>query len=139
MKKTNGLNKNQQRAKGKLTKQKGDWSELMVQAHYCKLGWWIYPKMSGPIDLIILNKKTGRVRFIDSKTTCGRKSTTTNGKKIRRVITHPIKDKVKIEIVYVDDDGGVEEAYGKGRREWNKEYKIARNKYGQYTGEVLRK
>jgi len=135
----NGLSKEEQSANGKLTKQKGDWCELMAQAHYCKLGWWIYPKMSGPIDLIILNKETGQVRFIDPKAKCDRKHTKTSGKKISRVVTHPIKDKVKIEIVYVDDDGNVEEAYGKGIGEWHKEFKIERNPHGQYTGKVLKK
>ena len=135
----NGLSKDQQSANGKLTKQKGDWCELMAQAHYCKLGWWIYPKMSGPIDLIILNKETGQVRFIDPKAKCDRKHTKMGGTKISRIVTHPIKDKVKIEIVYVDDDGNVEEAYGKGIGEWHKEFEIERNPNGQYTGKVLKK
>ena len=60
----NGLSNDQQSANGKLTKPKGDWCELMAQAHYCKLGWWIYPKMSGPIDLIYLIKK--QVKFVSS-------------------------------------------------------------------------
>ena len=134
----NGLSKEQQRANGKLTKQKGDWCELMAQAHYRKLGWWVYPKMSGPIDLIIVNEKTGEVRFIDPKAKCERKHTKTTSKKISRVVTHPLKDKLKIEIVYVDDDGKVEEAYGKGLGEWHKEFKIVQGANGQYTGEVVK-
>ena len=63
----NGLSKEEQSDIGKLTKQKGDWCELMAQAHYRKLGWWVYPKMSGPIDFVIINETTGEVRFIDPK------------------------------------------------------------------------
>jgi len=135
----NGLSKEQRSAHGLLTKQKGDWCELMAQAHYRKLGWWVYPKMSGPIDFVIINETTGEVRFIDPKAKCDRKNTKTAGNKISRIVTHPIKDKVKIEIVYVDDDGNVEEAYGKGLGEWHKEFKIERNMHGQYTGEVIKR
>ena len=135
----NGLSKDQQSANGLLTKQKGDWCELMAQAHYRKLGWWVYPKMSGPIDFVIINETTGEVRFIDPKAKCARKHTKTTGKKISRVVTHPLKNKLNIEIVYVDDDGNIEEAYGKGLGEWHKEFKIAQNKNGQFTGEVLKK
>jgi hypothetical protein len=135
----NGLSKDQQRANGKLTKPKGDWCELMAQAHYRKLGWWVYPKMSGPIDFVIINETTGEVRFIDPKAKCDRKNTKTNGTKISRTVTHPIKDKIKITIAYVDDEGNVEEAYGKGLGEWHKEFKVARSKNGQFTGEVLKK
>ena len=135
----NGLSKEQQSAYGFLPKRKGDWCELMAQAHYRQLGWWIYPKMSGPIDMVIINETTGEVRFIDPKAKSDRKNTKTAGNKINRVVTHPIKDKIKIEIVYVDDNGKVEEAYGKGKIEWHKEFKIARNANGKYTGEVLKK
>ena len=135
----NGLSKEEQTANGKLTMQKGDWCEMIVQAHFRKLGWWVYPKISGPIDMVIINETTGEVRFIDPKAKSDRKNTKTSGSKINRVVTHPIKDKVKIEIVYVDDDGKVEEAYGKGKKEWHKEFKIERNPHGQYTGKVLKK
>jgi hypothetical protein len=135
----NGLSKEEQSANGLLTKQKGDWCELMAQAHYRKLGWWVYPKMSGPIDFVIINETTGEVRFIDPKAKCDRKNTKTAGNKISRTVTHPIKDKLKITIAYVDDEGNVEEAYGKGLGEWHKEFKIARGANGQYTGKVLKK
>ena len=135
----NGLSKEQQSANGLLTKRKGDWCELMAQAHYRQLGWWIYPKMSGPIDMVIINETTGEVRFIDPKAKSDRKNTKTAGNKINRVVTHPIKDKIKIEIVYVDNDGKIEEAYGKGKKEWHREFEIARNEQGRYTGAVLKK
>tara|TARA_R100001086_G_C11681526_1_gene215886 strand:+ start:59 stop:472 length:414 start_codon:yes stop_codon:yes gene_type:complete len=135
----NGLSKEQQSANGLLTKRKGDWCELMAQAHYRQLGWWIYPKMSGPIDMVIINETTGEVRFIDPKAKGERKNTKTGGTKISRIVTHPLKDKLKIEIVYVDDNGNIEEAYGKGLEEWHKEFKVARNKNGQYNGRVEKK
>ena len=135
----NGLSKKEQIDNGKLTKQKGDWCELMAQAHYRKLGWWVYPKMSGPIDFIIINETTGEVRFIDPKAKGERRNTKTSGNKISRTVTHPIKDKLKISIAYVDDEGNVEEAYAKGKAEWHKEFQIARNANGQYTGEVIKK
>ena len=135
----NGLSKEEQKEKGILTKQKGDWCELMAQAHYRKLGWWVYPKMSGPIDFVIVNPTTGEVRFIDPKAKGERKNTKSAGNRISRVVNHPIKDKIKIEIVYVDDEGKVEEAYGKGLKVWHEEHKIARGANGQFTGEVVKK
>ena len=48
-------------------------------------------------------------------------------------------NKITITIAYVDDDGKVEEAYGKGLGEWHKEFKIARGANGQFTGEVVKK
>jgi len=135
----NGLSKEEQSANGLLTKQKGDWCELVAQAYYRKLGWWVYPKMSGPIDFVIINETTGEVRFIDPKAKGERKNTKTAGNKISRVVDHPIKDKLKITIAYVDDEGNVEEAYGKGLGEWHKEFEIERNPHGQYTGKVLKK
>jgi len=135
----NGLSKEEQSDIGKLTKQKGDWCELMAQAHYRKLGWWVYPKMSGPIDFVIINETTGEVRFIDPKAKGERKNTKSSGNRISRTVTHPIKDKLKITIAYVDDEGNVEEAYAKGKEEWHKEFEIARGANGQYTGEVVKK
>ena len=95
--------------------------------------------MSGPIDMVIINETTGEDRFIDPKAKSDRKNTKTAGNKINRVVTHPIKDKIKIEIVYVDDNGKVEEAYGKGLKVWHEEHKIARSANGQFTGEVIKK
>ena len=135
----NGLSKEEQSDIGKLTKQKGDWCELMAQAHYRKLGWWIYPKMSGPIDMVIINEETGEVRFIDVKYKNMRKGTQTYGARINRVVTTPLKNFIKIEIAYVDDNKNIEFAYADGIEKWHKEFKIARNANGQYTGEVLKK
>ena len=134
----NGLSKEEQKEKGILTKQKGDWCELMAQAYYRKLGWWIYPKMSGPIDFVIINETTGQVRFIDPKAKGERKNTKSGGNRISRIVKPKYK-KLNITIVYVDDNGKVEEAYGKGLKVWHEEHKIARGANGQITGEVVKK
>ena len=134
----NGLSKDQQRANGKLTKPKGDWCELMAQAHYRKLGWSVYPKMSGPIDFIIVDLTTAETRFMDAKAKGERKDTKSAGNRISRTVKPEYKN-LNITIVYVDDNGKVEEAYGKGLGEWHKEFKVARSKNGQFTGEVLKK
>ena len=135
----NGLSKKEQRDKGKLTKQKGDWCELMAQAHFRKLGWLIYPKTSGPVDFVMINEKTGRVRYMDVKYKNTRQGTKTAGRRINRVNDSSLKKILKIEIVYVDDEGKIEFSYSKGKKKWHEEFKIDRNANGQYTGEVVRK
>ena len=134
----NGLSKEEQTDNGKLTKPKGDWCELMAQAHYRKLGWSVYSKMSGPIDFIIVDLTTGETRFMDAKAKGERKNTKSAGNRISRIVKPEYKN-LNITIVYVDDNGKVEEAYGKGLKEWHKEHKISRNANGQYTGKVLKK
>ena len=134
----NGLSKEEQTDNGKLTKQKGDWCELTAQAHYRKLGWSVYPKVSGPIDFIIVDLTTGETRFMDAKAKGERKDTKSAGNRISRTVKPEYKN-LNITIVYVDDNGKVEEAYGKGLGEWHKEFKVARSKNGQFTGEVLKK
>jgi hypothetical protein len=46
---------------------------------------------------------------------------------------------IKIEIIYVGDDGIPEASYSKGVKQWHKEFKIDRDSSGQYNGEVVRK
>ena len=134
----NGLSKEEQIDNGKLTKQKGDWCELMAQAHYRKLGWSVYFKMSGPIDFIIVDPTTGETRFMDAKAKGERKNTKSAGNRISRTVKPEYKN-LNITIAYVDNNGKVEEAYGKGLGEWHKEFKVARGKNGQYTGEAIKK
>ena len=135
---SNGLSKKEQRDKGKLAKPKGDWCELMAQAHFRKLGWSVYPKMSGPVDFIILDLTTGETRCMDAKAKGERKNTKSGGNRISRTVKPKYK-KLNITIVYVDDNGKVEEAYGKGLKVWHEEHKIARGANGQFTGEVVKK
>ena len=136
---SNGLNKEEQISCGLLTRRKGDWCEMIVQAYYRKLGWLVYPKFSGPIDIILINEETGKVRFIDVKYKNTRKGTKTNGRRINRTIKTPLKKFLKIELIYVDDDGNIEFAYTNGRERWAKEFEVGRNKNGQYNGKVLKK
>jgi hypothetical protein len=48
-----------------------------------------------------------------------------------------LKRYIKIEIVYVDDEGKVEFALAQGREEWAKKFKVDRNEKGQYNGKVI--
>ena len=64
---------------------------MIVQAYYRKLGWLVYPKFSGPIDIILINEETGKVRFIDVKYKNTRKGTKTNGRRINRTVKTPLK------------------------------------------------
>ena len=136
---SNGLSKEEQISNGLLTKRKGDSCEFDAHSHFRKLGWLIYPKTSGPIDFVMINEKTGKVRFVDVKYKSTRQGTEILRKRINRTITSPLKKYIKIEIVYVDDEGKIEEAYGKGLKEWNKEFEIGRNKNGRYNGEIFKK
>ena len=66
-----------------------------------------------------------------------RKGTQTYGARINRVVTTPLKNFIKIEIAYVDDNKNIEFAYADGIEKWHKEFKIARKPNGQYTGKVV--
>ena len=63
----------------------------------------------------------------------------TRGRRINRPITTPLKNKIKIEIIYVGDDGQIEKAYSKGVKQWHQEFEVDRDSLGQYNGEVIRK
>ena len=134
---SNNLNKEAQILNGQQTQQKGDTCELFAAAYFSKLGYHIYHNMSGPIDLIIVHRETAETRYIDVKYKNIRQGTKTKGRRINRTITSPLKEYIKIEIVYVDDEGKVEFPYAQGREEWAKKYKVDRNKKGQYNGKVI--
>ena len=135
----NGLDKETQIAIGKTTKQKGDWAELIAAAYFRKLGYLVFPKMSGPIDTIFVHEKTGETRYVDVKTLNDRKNTKTGGNRINRTVSHPLKKILKIEIVYVDEHGNITFPYAKGREAWRKEYKVDRNEKGQYNGKIVKR
>jgi|TARA_R110001632_G_scaffold84262_1_gene185968 hypothetical protein len=136
---SNNLTKEEQIKKGKGTQQKGDWCELIAAAHFRKNNYHIFYKMSGPIDLILVHQKTGETRYIDVKYKNTRQGMKTKGRRINRPITTPLKNKIKIEAIYVGDDCQIEQAYSKGVKQWHKEFKAVKNSLGQYTGEVIRK
>ena len=134
---SNGLNEETQILNGQQTRQKGDASELFAAAYFRKLGYLIFHKMSGPIDLVLVHQETGETRYFDVKSKNTRQGTKTKGRRINRTVSSPLKKYIKIEIVYVDDEGKVEFAFAQGREEWAKKYKIAIDERGRYTGEVV--
>ena len=119
------------------TRQKGDASELFAAAYFRKLGYLIFHKMSGPIDLVLVHQETGETRYIDVKYKNTRQGTKTMGRRINRVITSPLKKCIKIEIVYVESGGKVEFPIAQGRSEWAKKYKIDIKEKGQYNGKII--
>ena len=136
---SNNLTKEEQIKKGQGTQQKGDWCELIAAAHFRKDNYLVFSRMSGPIDLVLVHQDTGETRYIDVKYKNTRQGMKTRGRRINRPITTPLKNKIKIEIIYVGDDGQIEKAYSKGVKQWHQEFKLDRDSLGQYNGEVIKK
>jgi|TARA_R110000824_G_C14680544_1_gene620201 hypothetical protein len=136
---SNNLTKEEQIKKGQGTQQKGDWCELIAAAHFRKDNYLVFSRMSGPIDLVLVHQDTGETRYIDVKYKNTRQGMKTRGRRINRPITTPLKNKIKIEIIYVGDDGQIEKAYSKGVKQWHQEFEVDRDSLGQYNGEVIRK
>jgi len=136
---SNNLTKEEQIKKGQGTQQKGDWCELIAAAHFRKDNYLVFSRMSGPIDLVLIHQDTGETRYIDVKYKNTRQGMKTRGRRINRPITTPLKNKIKIEIIYVGDDGQIEKAYSKGFKQWHQEFEVDRDSLGQYNGEVIRK
>ena len=134
---SNNLSKEQQIEKGQGTAQKGDWCEYIAAAHFRKEGYLVFMKMSGPIDLVLVHQDTGETRYIDVKYKNTRQGTKTKGRRINRTVTSPLKKFIKIEIIYVGDDGQLEQSYANGQQQWHQEYKIERNELGHYNGKVI--
>ena len=136
---SNGLDKETQVLNGLQTQQKGDTSELFAAAYFRELDYLVFHKMSGPIDLVLVHQETGETRYIDVKYKNTRQGTKTNGRRINRVISSPLKKHIKIELIYVDDKGKVEFPSARGREEWAEKFKVDRNENGQFNGKVLRR
>ena len=134
---SNSLSKEQQKMNGQGATQKGDWCELIAAAQFRKEGYLVFTRMSGPIDLVLVDQETGKTRYIDVKYKNTRQGTKTTGRRINRTVTSPLKNFIKIEIIYVGDDGQLEQAYANGRQQWHQEYKIGRNALGHYNGKVV--
>ena len=124
---------------GQGAAQKGDWCELMAAAYFRKNNYLVFTRMSGPIDLVLVHQETGETRYIDVKYKNTRQGTKSQGARINRTIKSPLKNFIKIEIIYVGDDGQLEQAYANGRQQWHQEFEIDRDSSGQYNGEVIRK
>ena len=134
---SNNLDVETQILKGQQAQQKGDACELEAAAYFRKLGYLIFQRMSGPIDLVLVHQETGETRYVDVKYKNTRQGTKTLGRRINRTVTSPLKKYITIEIVYVDDEGKVEFPSAQGREEWAKKYKVDRNEKGQYNGKVI--
>ena len=134
---SNNLSKEQQKMDGQGAVQKGDWCELIAAAHFRKNNYLVFTRMSGPIDLVLVHQDTGETRYIDVKYKNTRQGTKTKGRRINRTITSPLKKFIKIEIIYVGDDGQLEQAYSSGRQRWHQEFAIGKDALGQYTGKVV--
>tara|TARA_R110000824_G_scaffold334217_1_gene520786 strand:- start:50 stop:499 length:450 start_codon:yes stop_codon:yes gene_type:complete len=138
---SNSLSKEQQIKKGQGTAQKGDWAEFMAAAIFRKEGYFVFMKMGGPIDLVLVHQNTGETRYIDVKYKNTRQNTKTKGTRINRSITSRVgkilKKNINIEIIYVGDDLKLEKSYSDGRQRWHKEFKVDRNTKGQYNGKVI--
>jgi len=137
---SNNLSKEQQKMNGQGAAQKGDWCELIAAAHFRKEGYLVFMKISGPIDLILVHQETGETRYVDVKYKNTRQGTNTKGLKINRTVNSRLgkllKQFINIEIIYVGDDGQIEQAYSKGRKQWHREFKIGKNEKGQYNGKI---
>ena len=91
----------------------------------------VFYKMSGPIDLVLIHQVTGETRYIDVKYKNTRQGTKNRGRRINRPITTPLKNKIKIEAIYVGEDGQLEKAYSKGFKQWHKEFELEKNEKGR--------
>jgi|TARA_R110001599_G_scaffold4869_1_gene24726 hypothetical protein len=134
---SNNLSKAQQKTNGKGSVQKGDWCELIAAAHFRKNNYLVFTRMSGPIDLVLVDQDTGETRYIDVKYKNTRQGTKTKGRRINRTVTSLLKNFIKIEIIYVGDDGQIEQAYSNGRQRWHQEFAIGKDAFGHYTGKVI--
>ena len=141
---SNGLDEETQKKKGKLTKRKGDMAEFIAGAYFRNCGYYVFPKTSGPGDMFLLHEETSERHIIDVKTFNDRKNTKTGGRRINRSVKKEHK-KHNIEIVYVKMDealiksieNSIEFPYGKGKAEWDKEFRMGHNEKGQYNGKVI--
>ena len=135
--KSNNLSKEQRKMSGQGAAQKGDWCELMAAAYFRKNNYLVFTRMSGPIDLVLVHQETGETRYIDVKYKNTRQGTKSHGARINRTVTSHLKNFIKIEIIYVGDDGQPEQPYPFGIKQWHQEFKIERNKLGHYNGKVV--
>ena len=124
---SNKLGKDMQVKNGKGAQQKGDWCELIAAAYFRKNNYLVYTRMSG------------ETRYIDVKYKNTRQGSNTKGRRINRSIKTPLKNFIKIEIIYVDDNGDLEQAYSKGAKKWHEEFEIDRDEDGCYNGKIKKK
>ena len=112
-------------------------NNLIAAAHFRKNNYLVFTRMSGPIDLVLVDQDTGETRYIDVKYKNTRQGTKTKGRRINRTVTSLLKNFIKIEIIYVGDDGQIEQAYANGRQRWHQEFAIGKDALGHYNGKVV--
>ena len=96
----------------KMTKtMKGQWAEFTAAAWLVTKGYLIYPKHqdNDPIDLVAVDRNTGRTLKIDVKSVSIRESGRRKGDTINRVPSDAQK-KIGVKLLYV---------YKDGRCDWN--------------------
>jgi len=88
---------------GRETQKTGDISEYRAVIKFTKEGWYVFKATSlkGPIDMVIVNEKTGEVRLIDVKTNSYREAYKKT--KRRKKLTEE-QEKLGVEFVYLDKD-----------------------------------
>ena len=84
----------------------GDVSEFKAVIKFLQEDYWVFRNVqgSGPIDMVLVHKKTGEVRKIDVKTTSYRKSWKPGTRICRQRTPEQIKLKVEYEFIEKDDD-----------------------------------
>ena len=83
----------------------GDVSEFKAVIKFLQEDYWVFRNVqgSGPIDMVLVHKKTGEVRKIDVKTTSYRKSWRPGTRICRQRTPEQVKLKVEYEFMEKDD------------------------------------
>ena len=89
---------------GRDTQKIGDINELRAAVKFLKEGYYVFKNISlkGPIDMVIVHEKTGKIRKIDVKTNTYRKSWKP-GTRITRIPTKEQK-RLGVEFVFLDKE-----------------------------------
>ena len=83
----------------------GDVSEFKAVIKFLQEDYWVFRNVqgSGPIDMVLVHKKTGEVRKIDVKTTSYRKSWKPGTRICRQRTPEQVRLKVEYEFMEKDD------------------------------------
>mgnify|MGYP003642685256 FL=1 len=83
----------------------GDVSEFKAVIKFLQEDYWVFRNVqgSGPIDMVLVHKKTGEVRKIDVKTTSYRKSWRPGTRICRQRTPEQVRLKVEYEFMEKDD------------------------------------
>ena len=89
---------------GRVKQKIGDINEHRAVIKFLKEGYWVFKNISsiGPIDMVLVHEKTGKIRKIDVKTNTYRQSWRPG----TRIFRQPTKEQVKlgVELVFFDRD-----------------------------------